>query len=80
MKSGRWIFLLLAAFVIFLASHSTFAFNKGDFQYWSNAGVSLDITKDWKVTGEEEFRMGGNAGRLYYHHSDIGFVYKGLAN
>jgi len=53
---------------------------RGDFQYWSSANVSLDIDKDWKITFAEEFRLGDDAGHLYYHHSDLGFVYKSLAD
>jgi len=40
----------------------------------------FDIEKDWKITFEEEFRLGDDAGHLYYHHSDLGFVYKSLAD
>lgn len=57
-----------------------FAADDGDFQWWSTAGVSYDINKDWKVTFEEEFRLGDDGGHLYYHHSDLGFVYKGFAD
>ncbi len=80
MKSGKRIFLLLATPIILLTSHTIFAFDKGDFQYWSNAGASVDINNDWKATFEEEFRIGDNISRLYYHHSDVGFVYSGLAD
>jgi len=39
--------------------------------------LSFDINKDWKCTFQEEFRFGDDAGEFYYHHSDLGFVYKG---
>lgn len=39
-----------------------FAFDGGDFQYWSAAGVSFDINKDWKCSFEEEFRFGDDTG------------------
>lgn len=57
-----------------------FAFDDGDFQWWTSAGASVDINKDWKFTFEEEFRFGDDAGELYYHHSDLGFVYGGFAD
>ena len=62
-----------------LLSGPCFAFDDGDFQYWSTADGSFDINKDWKCSFEEEFRFGDDAGELYYHHSDLGFVYKGFA-
>lgn len=57
-----------------------FAFDDGDSQYWSAAGVSFDISQDWGCSFEEEFRFGDDAGEFYYHHSDLGFVYKGFAD
>ena len=57
-----------------------FASDDGDFQFWSTAGASVDLSKNWAATFEEEFRFGDNAGHLYYHHSEVGFVYKGLAD
>jgi len=57
-----------------------FAFDDGDFQYWSSAKVSFDINNDWQCNFEEEFKFGDDAGELYYHHSDLGFVYKSFAD
>jgi hypothetical protein len=63
-----------------LSSDPCFAFDDGDFQWWTSAGASVDINKDWKCTFEEEFRLGDDAGELYYHHSDLGFVYGSMAD
>lgn len=63
-----------------LSGGPCFAFDDGDFQWWTSAGASVDINKDWKCTFEEEFRLGDDAGELYYHHSDLGFVYGSLAD
>lgn len=63
-----------------LPSGLCFAFDDGDFQWWTSAGASFDINKDWKCNFEEEFRLGDDGGELYYHHSDLGFVYRGLAD
>ena len=56
------------------------ALDDGDFQSWSSVGASFDINKDWKCTFDEEFRIGDDAGELYYHHSDLGFVYKSFSD
>lgn len=77
MKAGSRVCLI--AVTILLINEICFAFDDGDFQYWSNAGVSVELNKDWTATFEEEFRLGDDGGHLYYHHSDAGFLYKGLA-
>ena len=73
------IFIVACICVGFL-SGPCFAFDDGDFQWWTAAGASFDINKDWKCTFEEEFRLGDDGGELYYHHSDLGFVYGSLAD
>lgn len=57
-----------------------FAFDDGDFQYWSSVTLPFEINEDWKGSFNEEFRLGDDVGELYYHHSDLGFVYKGLGD
>jgi len=57
-----------------------FAFDDGDFHWWTSASASVDINNDWKCTFEQEFRFGDDAGELYYSHSDLGFVYGGFAD
>jgi len=71
---------IITVITVLLISEIGFAFDDGDFQYWSTAGASLDIDKDWKFTFSEELRYGDDAGHLYYHHSDVGVVYKSLAD
>lgn len=56
------------------------AFSDGDLQYWSTADFSFEMNEDWKVNLQEELRLGNGAGNLYYHHSDVGFVYRGLGD
>ena len=63
-----------------IPGESCCAFDDGDFQYWSAAGGSFEINPDWGCSFEEEFRFGDDAGELYYHHSDLGFIYKGFAD
>ena len=80
MKTGNSTCFVVAAISILLIAQICFAFDDGDFQYWSSADASLDIDKDWKVTFREEFRLGDDAEQLYRHHSDVGLVYKSLAD
>ena len=63
-----------------LCTQSSYADDKSGFQYWSTANAVVDINKDWKTVFEEEFRLGDNGGHLYYQHSEIALIYKGLAN
>ena len=80
MKVRTQLFFILTALILLLTGHACFGFDDGDFQYWSAVDFSIDINKDWKFTFEEEFRFGDDAGELYHHYSDLGFVYKGLAD
>ncbi len=80
MKAKNRAFLILTVTSVLFASEVCFAFDDGDFQFWSTANASLDINKDWKATFEEELRLADDAGQLYYHHSDLGFVYKSFAD
>ena len=80
MKTGNKVCFVVAAMIIAAAGEICFASSDGDFQYWSAAGASFDINKDWKFTFEEEFRFGDGAGDLYRHHSDMGFIYRGLGD
>jgi len=79
MKSESLKRFVLTAVIIMLTGGICFAVNDKGFQYWSTAGAEFNINKDWKVTFEEEFRFGNGGGNLYYKHSDLGFVYSGLA-
>ena len=57
-----------------------FALSDGDFQFWSITAASVDVHKDWTAAVEEHIKFGNNAGNLYYHHTDLGFTYEGLAD
>lgn len=76
MKVKDWKSLIVITIAILIGGK---CLADGDFQYWGAAGVSFDITKHWQVVFEEEFRFEDDAGRLYYQHSDLALVYKGLA-
>jgi hypothetical protein len=70
---------LTAAILAAFMNRRCFAFNDEGFQFWSVAKVSFDINEDWKAEVEEELRLGDEGGNLYYHHTDLGFVYKNFA-
>jgi hypothetical protein len=70
---------LTAAILAAFTNRPCFAFNDEGFQYWNTAEVSFGINKDWKVEVEEELRLGDEGGNLYYHHTDLGFVYENFA-
>jgi len=80
MKVKNWACFVVTVITVVLISEICFAFDDEGFQYWSTAGFSFDIDKDWKVTFEEEFRLGDDGGHLYYQHSDLGLVYKSFAD
>jgi Protein of unknown function (DUF2490) len=74
------VYLLAAVPVILLISESNVALAGGDFQLWNTAAASLDLNRDWKVSVEEMLKLNNDAGRFYYHHTDLSFVYGGLAD
>jgi hypothetical protein len=57
-----------------------FGFHDEGFQYWSTASLNVDIDKDWKLTVDEEFRLGDDGGNFYYQHTDVGLVYKNVTD
>ncbi|MFH1621965.1 MAG: DUF2490 domain-containing protein [Candidatus Omnitrophota bacterium] len=75
MKKG----IVLIIFVFFFASYS-FAFDDDDFQHWITTSASWKMDDEWNMSFEEEFRLGDDAGNLYYHHSDLGFTYSGITD
>lgn len=72
--------ILTAVVLVLISTNACFGFDDKGFQYWAVTKASLDINKEWKAVFEEEFKLGDDGGNLYYRHSDIGFVYKGLAD
>jgi len=78
MKPRNKVCFVVAAMIIAAAGEICFASGDGDFQYWSTAGASFDINKDWKFAFDEEFKLGDDVGKLFYHHTDMGFIYRGL--
>jgi hypothetical protein len=71
---------LAAAGLISLLCSNVLGFDDDDFQYWTSAGASVKINKDFKAEFTEELRFGNKAGNLYYQNSDLGLVYSGFAD
>ncbi len=78
LKTDNRVYLVTAVLAVLLISKSSAA--DGDFQLWNTATASLDLNKDWTATVEEQVKFGNGAGHFYYHHTDLGFVYGGLAD
>ena len=71
---------VVTVIAVLLIGEICFAFDDGDFQYWSTAKFSFDIDKDWTFTFGEEFRLGDDAGEVYYlwQSSESGGDWKAL--
>jgi len=74
---GRLLQTATCVAMCVLVAGTCSAGNSTGFQWWSTAGLSVDLSDDWAATFEEELRVGDN---LCYHHSEIGLTYKGLAD
>ena len=64
---------------IFTFGGPCFAFEDEGFQFWASTSTSLDISQNWAAMFHREFRLGDDGGTLYYQHSELGAMYKGLA-
>ncbi|MFH1360701.1 MAG: hypothetical protein ABIJ41_06655, partial [Candidatus Omnitrophota bacterium] len=58
-----------------LITTKVYAYDDGDFQIWNTDVEEVKVSKDSKITFEEEFRWGHNASEFYYHHYDVGYYY-----
>jgi hypothetical protein len=75
LKTDKWVFGNAAMLALLLISKNSLA--DGDFQFWSSSGASFDVNKDWTGTLDEYLKFGNDAGHLYLHQTDLGFVYGG---
>ena len=74
------VYLLVLVIYGAFVNEICFASDDGDFQWWSTADFSFDVSKVWKFKFQEELRLEESGGHLYYHHSDAGLVYTGFAD
>lgn len=68
------VIFIIAGVGLVLAA-KVYAYDDGDFQLWHTENQEFKANKESKITLEEEFRWGDDAGDFYYHHYDAGFVY-----
>ena len=80
LKTKNRTLFTITAIIAVLTNGICFAVDDNDFQYWSSVSLSFDIHKDWKAIVTEELRLGESAGSLFYHHTEVDFVYSGLAD
>ncbi|MDD4899326.1 MAG: DUF2490 domain-containing protein [Candidatus Omnitrophica bacterium] len=66
--------LFFGSFLIGIALRA-YAFDDGDFQIWNQETQEKKISNNTRITAEEEFRLGNNAGNFYYQHYDLGIVH-----
>lgn len=72
--------VLIFIVYLFFAPSFAVAYDNGDFQYWNTENVTWKVKDDVKLSVEEEFWFGDNAGDFYYQHTDLGVTYSGLAD
>lgn len=59
-----------------LMANGAYAYDDGDFQVWHTDVEEKRINKKLKISLEEEFRWGDNAGEFYYQHYEPGLTYE----
>ena len=74
------MFVLIGMILFGLQNTMCFAFDNGDFQYHGMIQANHKISDKWKANVTEELYWGDNSRDFYYHHTDIGFAYSGLAD
>ena len=79
MLQNRKVFVFAIVAMMLLLTKACFAFEDGDFQYWSTASLAYKIRKNWKIKVEEELRFGDSVSDFYYEHTDAGITYSGIA-
>lgn len=79
LKTGkRWYFITAILIVLFPGEHRC-AFADGDVEFWQTTMAFIDVHQDWTVSVQEHLKVGDDAGKFYYQHTDLGFLYKGFA-
>ncbi len=76
MEAKKVIVVYLIALLVLCAAPAAFAFQDGDWQFWTTDSVEKKLSDKWKATLEEELRWGDDISEFYYMHTDVGFSYK----
>ena len=74
----RYLFCFILASLLMLSAACYGNANK--FQFWPSAGISWEANKDWTLNYREQLHLNDGGGTLYAGRSDIGVIYKPLAD
>jgi hypothetical protein len=66
------IIITLIVGLMILAEKNSFA---ADTQFWNTYSVEKTLTKPWRISVEEELRIGEDVGKLIYYHTDFGIIH-----
>lgn len=56
--------------LVLISLTSVYAYDNHDFQFWNTNVEEFKVDKTSKISLEQEFRWGNNAGDFYYQHYD----------
>ena len=74
----RYLFCFILASLLMLSA--VCYGNANTFQFWPSAGISWEANKDWTLNYREQLHLNDGGGTLYAGRSDIGVIYKPLAD
>lgn len=80
MGTGNRTYLIIAVVTFLIFGGNSFVFADEDVQFWQTTGVSFDVNKDWAVVVEEQLKFDNEPKHFFYHHTDLGFIYKSFEN
>ncbi len=67
--------LVILGLCLGMAAAQGYAYEDGDFQVWHTENQEVKVSKEARVTLEEEFRFGDDASEFFYQHYDAGLLY-----
>ncbi|KPL16897.1 MAG: hypothetical protein AMJ92_12380 [candidate division Zixibacteria bacterium SM23_81] len=59
-----------------LLAKVAFAYEDGDWQFWSSASIQVNLSESWRAGLEQQFRLGESMSELYYRYTDFGVTWK----
>jgi hypothetical protein len=75
------LFVFISTLVLMtIVGGNCFGSTDGNAEYWQGIGLDFNLDKDWKITVREELRLGESGDDPHLHNTDVGLVYKGLAD
>jgi hypothetical protein len=55
---------------------AAFAYEDGDWQFWSLGGMQANLSESWQARLEQQFRLGDNMEELYYRYTGFGVTWR----